>query len=335
LTSGSVRQGIAMWKKVVAPAILVSVLWIAGSSITNYYIQRVYESHAGVLAENVTTIRAGWAMQDALWRLQAVVMEATGKDRRETRLEADELESAFQRHLDEAEKTSFTPEEQLLVKAVREHFAVYGDQIEAALQPPGLAGLLTAQTGEKEKTIRLARAVAEPCRQLIDLNERILADSTERSARVSTVVNVVRLAFLISGPIVGVLWGLWVARGLRRSISEISVTLKDATGVLDRELGSVEVRTLDDFPALQQQVRTVAEQIRRVVDELQQSRRRAMLARRRPGGRMARPSRRSRCRWQSGRLPAWRPRFKGCWILPGPRNCTACSTISVRPCGVP
>jgi len=269
-----------MWKKVVAPTILVSILWIAGSSITNYYIHRVYESHARVLAENVATIRAGWAIQGTLWRLEAVVMEATGKDRREARIEVTELESAFEQRLDEAEKTSFTPEEQVLVNSVREHFAVYRDQIEARLQPPGLAGVLTSQTAEKEKTIRLARAVAEPCRQLIELNERMLADSTARSAQLGTAGNLIRLAFLILGPIVGVLCGLWVARGLHRSISQISVTLKDATGDLDREVGSVEVRSLADLPGLHQQVQAVAGGIRQVMEELQQTRRQAMSAER-------------------------------------------------------
>ena len=190
-----------MWKKVIGPTILVSLLWIAGSSITNHYVHRVYEYHSRVLEENVSTIRAAWAMQDAIWRLQAVVMEATGKERRETRSEATELESAFQRHLEEAERTSFTPEEKALVKAAQEHFAIYRDHVEARLQPSGLADLLTPQSAEKEKTIRLARAVAEPCRRLVELNERILADATLRSARLSTAVNLIRLAFLIAGPI--------------------------------------------------------------------------------------------------------------------------------------
>ena len=108
-----------MWKKVIGPTILVSVLWIAGSSITNHYAHRVYESHSRVMVENVSTIRAGWAMQDALWRLQSVVMEAAGKEHRETRIEASELEAAFQRHLAEAAKTAFTPEEKALVQAAQ------------------------------------------------------------------------------------------------------------------------------------------------------------------------------------------------------------------------
>ena len=60
------HQGVGpkMWKKVIGPTILVSLLWIAGSSITNYYAHRVYEYHSRVLEENVSTIRAAWAMQD-------------------------------------------------------------------------------------------------------------------------------------------------------------------------------------------------------------------------------------------------------------------------------
>ncbi len=269
-----------MWKKVIWPTILVSVLWIAGSSITNYYVHRIYEYHSSILEENVATIRAAWAMQDALWRLQATVMEATGKERRETRIEANELESAFQRHLEEAKRTSFTPEEDALVKAVADHFAVYRDHVESQLKPPGIVGLLTAQKPDKEKTIRLARAVAEPCRELVELNDRILAESTRQSDRLSTMANVLRLAFLISGPIVGVLCGLWVARGLHHSISQISVTLSDATGDLNREVGSVEVRSPADLPGLQQQVQTIAVRLRHVMEELQQTRHQAMSAER-------------------------------------------------------
>jgi two-component system, NtrC family, sensor histidine kinase HydH len=269
-----------MWKRIIAPALVVSILWLAGSSISTYYFHRVYESHVRVLAENVATIRAAWAMQDALWRLHAVVMEATDKERRETRSEATEMESVFDRHWAEADQSAYTPEEKVLVKAVQDHYIVYRDHIEARLKPQGLSGLLTSQTAEKEKTIRLARAVAEPCRQLVELNEKMLADSTARSSQLSTLVNAIRFSFLIAGPIVGVLFGLWIARGLHRSISQISVTLSDATGDLNRNIGSVEIRNLSDLPGLHQQVQAVAAGIRQVMEELEQARRHAMLSER-------------------------------------------------------
>ncbi|MCE5301792.1 MAG: hypothetical protein LLF97_01635 [Planctomycetaceae bacterium] len=269
-----------MWKRVIAPAMVVSLLWLAGSSISTYYFHRAYESQSRVLTDNVATIRAAWAMQDALWRLHAVVMESTDKERRETRTETTEMEATFDRQLDEADRSAFLPEEKSLVQAVREHYAVYRDHIESRLKPPSLTALLTSQTAEKEKTIRLARAVAEPCRQLVELNERMLMETTARNDQLSSWVNFVRFAFLTAGPIVGVLFGLWIARGVHRSISQISVTLSDATGEMNRQLGSVEIDGGSDLPGLHQQVQAVASQIRDVMDELEQARRHALMTER-------------------------------------------------------
>lgn len=269
-----------MWRKIIGPTILVSVLWIAASSMTTYTMHWVDEYHARALADNVATIREAWAMQDALWRLHAVVMESGEQDRPDVRVEVTELERAFDRHLAEAEKTSLTEEEKILLNAAQDHFAVYRDHIQRRLQPPGLTGLLVPQAAEREKTVRLARSVVEPCRQLIDLNERLLAQAMARSASLRAGVNAVRFTFLVLGPIAGVLCGLWVARGLRRSISEISVTLRDAAGDLQRDVGAVDVRQLGDLPGLQQQVQAIAGRIREVVEELHTARRQAMSAER-------------------------------------------------------
>ena len=151
------------------------------------------------------------------------------------------------------------------------------------MRPSGLARLLTPQNDETEKTIRLARAVAEPCRQL-DRPQRAHSCrfcSTKHCA-CSTTVNLARLAFLIAGPVVGVLCGLWVARGLHRSISQISVTLRDATGDLQPRGGVRRTcRSLADLPRLA----PASPGGRRpacgeVMEELQQTRRQAMSAER-------------------------------------------------------
>lgn len=269
-----------MWTKVVAPTIVVSLLWVAGSSITTFFIRQVFSSQAVALQENVGTIRAAWAMQDALWRLQVVVVESPGKDVRETQIEAAELEETFERHLMSAEASCFTAEEQALVQAIGDHFSIYRDHIRSRLEPPGLTDLLLPQAAEREKTIRLARAVVEPCRQLLDLNNRLLADATERSARLADWLSLLRLAFLIAGPIAGVVCGLWIARNVHRSISQISVALRGATGELDQELGSVEVRAPCDLPELQRLAQVVSDRISHVVGELQAARHQAMSAER-------------------------------------------------------
>lgn len=269
-----------MWTKVVAPTVVMSLLWFVGSSITTYFIHQIHESHAAALTENVATIRAAWGMQEALWRLQVGIVEASGKGPRETQIETAELQAVFEQRLLEAEESSFTSEERILSKAVREHYSVYRDHIRECLRHLGDAKPLMPGDAEKEKLIRLARAVALPCRQLLELNERLLADSTARSTRLNKVTTVLRNAFLMVGPIVGVLCGLWIARGMHRSISQISVTLRGATGDHDQDTSSVEVHAPGDLPELQHLAQIVTDRIRQVVMELEQARRQALSAER-------------------------------------------------------
>ena len=187
-----------MWKRVVTPAIVVSILWIAGSSISTYYIHRVYESHSRVLEENVSTIRAAWACRT---RSGDCTRSSWNRATRNTARLASKPPSWNRRSTDTSRKPRklFLPEERDAVHAARDHFAIYRDQIDTHLQPPGLGDLLGSRTAENEKTIRLARAVAEPCRQLIELNERMLAESSASTAKLSTWINFLRLAFLIAG----------------------------------------------------------------------------------------------------------------------------------------
>ena len=269
-----------MWKKVIAPAVLVSLFWLVGSAITRYYLRQVNASHAGALTENVASIRAAWAMLDALWRLQVAIVESPGKDVRETQIEITELEADFAGHLQEATNAAFTPEERTQVEIVRDHFALYRDHIEERLRPAGLRDLLTSQEAERATTMRLARGVAEPCRELVSLNEQLLADAQERTVRLSFQVNLIRNLFLIAGPILGLVCGLSIARSMHRSLSRIRVTLKSVTGELGKELNSVEVSTPGDMPELEQLAQAVAEQVQRVVSEREEARRQASSAER-------------------------------------------------------
>lgn len=267
-----------MWKKVVAPTVFVSVLWIAVSSGTTFYINWLFESHARVLKENVATIQAAAAIQDNVWRLQALAAQAA--ETRDAGLQGQihELEAAVRERLAAAHSSAVTSEEQALVKAIGEQFALYCEEIERVI--PGVGPSEAGEAARFEHLLRLARAVAQPCRQLLEVNERLLDESTARSRRLASAVNVVRLAFLVAGPALGILFGIWVARGLRRSISGISVTLKDAAGELEREVGRIDIGPSDDLPALEQQVQAVSARIRVVLDELQEARREVIRAER-------------------------------------------------------
>ena len=61
-----------MWRKVLAPTLLVISIWIVVGGVTTFYIHWLAELHTRVLNENVGTIQAVADMQDSLLRLQTL-----------------------------------------------------------------------------------------------------------------------------------------------------------------------------------------------------------------------------------------------------------------------
>ncbi|MCR4415031.1 MAG: ATP-binding protein [Thermoguttaceae bacterium] len=267
-----------MWKRVIAPTALISVLWIAVSIATTVYITWLSDSYSRALSENMSTIRAAGAMQDALWKLHAAAFEPPDRQDGENRQAVAEYEAAFCQSLEEARLSAFTTEEKLLIERIEDSFDTYRRHVQRRLDALAKPG--DPAPPAPERTVRLALAVEEPCRQLIELNERLMAESAERRARYGSLVTVVRLSFLAVGPVLGLLLGLWVARWLHRTISQISITLGGAAGELEREVGRVTIHPRSDLPQLQEQVQAVSARIRQVAEELQQARREAMRAER-------------------------------------------------------
>ena len=275
-----------MWKKVVAPTALVSLFWVLVSCGTWYVLNGLDASQTGLVNQNRNVIQAASAMQENLWRLQAALLEASGrlKDsglREKFKAEAKRVENSFDAALARARENISTADERALVNAIAEKYGEYRGFSDSQLARDALSPDEAATS--VDTAMHLARAVAEPCEDLSDLAQRLTSGAFQRRDRLRARVNAARISFIIIGPALGIMLGLWVARGLHHSISEISVTLRDASGDLEQQIGLVEVHPsgeLNGLPALQQQVHAVSGRIKQVVEELQRTRREAVRAER-------------------------------------------------------
>ena len=264
-----------MWRKIVTPTALVSAIWLAVGAATIYYINWAYHSHALGLEENFLAIQATDSMQDVLWRLQATVMEVAESADSHTRIEVTELEESFAGHLAAATASSTTPDAQQLVQSIGDQFARYRDCIHLRLDP---STANDPQRPPPAEIARIAHRIANSCQELLKTHEQLITDSTRRRSQLRVAFDQAMIVLWIAGPTVGIVWGLWIARRLQHSISQISISLKDAADGLDQEMGRVDILPSDELPALHQQVQLVSTRIKETVDQLQQARREAMLA---------------------------------------------------------
>src|SRR6185437_2446691 len=263
-----------MWKKVVAPTAVVSLLWVLVSCGTAYILGQLDDTQTRLLSKNRNVIQAAGTMQENLWRLQAALLvaaehlEKRGEFREKFKGESERIERTFDQALQLARDNASTAEEQQLVLSIGENIARYRSASRKQLAQEQASPEEAARA--IDSAMQLARAVSQPCEELSGLAQRLTSDAFQRRDRLRARVDGARIAFIIVGPAVGILLGLRVARGLHRSISEISVTLRGASGDLEQEIGQVEVypsADLEGLPALQHQVQDVSARIKQVVEQ--------------------------------------------------------------------
>jgi two-component system, NtrC family, sensor histidine kinase HydH len=260
-----------MWKKVVAPVFFVVSLWVVISVSTTFYINWLYDSYSKVIRENVSSIQAAGAMQHALWRLQSTAMFAVKTPTEDAWADVADWESLFQQYLTDAENAAFSEEEKNIVASIHNGFAAYVKHIQSLKeQSKGKPKGVILEPGELTS---LAQHIAEPCNELLGHNKALMTKTTTSSNRLVASFYIIRLVFLMTGPLLGILFGIWVARGLHRSMSQIKVVLQSASHELEQEVGHVDILAADDLTGVHRQLGVVSGHITKVLEQLQETRR--------------------------------------------------------------
>ncbi|MBS0201394.1 MAG: hypothetical protein JSS49_00735 [Planctomycetes bacterium] len=257
----------SMWKKVIGPTAVVSLLWFFVNNSTALLIDDLDQVQTEVLNENRTITRLAGRMEAMLWRLQSLIMDAERRGDRIPPMILQEHIAEFESITTEV-KASPTQKVRAVADKIDREFDNYITAVRGVLDSG-------SDTSPREVSLTdLAKMVVVPCQELSELGQQLVYDSFEQRRKQRRIVDRVRLAFVVAGLVVGLLLGLRVARSLRRSISEITVTLKDASGALEN-LASVEVcpsHASEELPTLEQLVQVVSMRIRQTVDDLRQAR---------------------------------------------------------------
>lgn len=262
-----------MWKKVVGPTIVVSLLWLAINFASTLYIQWVSASHELLLRENVASIHAAGDMKAALWQMLAVALHRDEDSKPTGHAEWNAVEVEFQRALRAAERAASLPEERALLSSIQERFSLFQQQVGRGFSQSDDLQSAAVPSGQ---ALRLADEVAVACNELLSLNDQFIQASSAAQSQLMQTVRMIRIGFIIVGPTVGLLLGFAVSRNLHRSISKIHVTLQDASSELPREVGQIEVSDALDLPELHNMVQELVARFRTVMQELQQARRDAV-----------------------------------------------------------
>lgn len=248
------------------PTMLVAALLFAASAAAAVLLQLAQARTAQLLQNSVHGRTAAQNLETTLENLISMLRRGS--------IQVQDLNDHIHNLLAEARDLSDQAEEEQLVDELWTSFEKFDTAWRELLEtqgPPKKGAIEPAVKILEVNTLPLARRLRTYQGREIDQSEKEHAQTVRRMAWGLVGVGVV-------GALGGILFGYSVARGLRRSIYRLSVRIRDAADRLGHELPAITVDEKGDLPQLQNQMKLLAQEIERVVRELDERDRELMRA---------------------------------------------------------
>jgi signal transduction histidine kinase len=261
--------------RITAPILAISGLLLAAGVVGAWYVQRMQRNVSENLLWNVRTMRAAEELEIALREVgrQLHLFRITN-DRRHLR-EIARARPDVDHWFAEARRLAVVGREtDLMARATRGYGRLLAEFDRVRKQPDaaGLGGRLR----RLEKI--LVNEVLPPVHEYLDLNEEEVEEIARENQDLAERLVLGLLLLGTCGAGAGLLAGYGIARGISRSLVQLSVPVRDAAGKLSEVVGPITLSAGGGLAELEGTLRKMAWQIGTVVERLQQSQREVLRA---------------------------------------------------------
>jgi signal transduction histidine kinase len=262
--------------QVTTPAAVIGLLLLGVCLVSAWFINRLQTDLANILQDNVASLRAAQQLEITVRQLRFnnfLFLIAPG-ERPKERIQADQRR--FEEWLGKTRQVAHTDQERDLVRQIEEGYQHYRQEFEdlCAEMVPGRPWADYQALADDLPV----RRIVEPCRSLLEINEDMMEATEQESKRLSQWLRLPMLLLGLGAPISGLLAGYGIARGLSRSIYQLSVRVQDVAQRLEQDVGPVSIAADGDIGQLDQRLQHVVERVGEVVEQLQQHQRKALRA---------------------------------------------------------
>jgi signal transduction histidine kinase len=256
----SVRLTIRM----AAPSILISVLLLTLGSLGGGYLLRVQKRTSARVALDVSSISAVEELVFGLYEIRSDFLD--GRAGTEPILARSR---ATEERLAQVEGLMDDEYEKALAGQIREKFDAF---VRKLREPPAPEG--PANGGRRRPQMEpLLLEVLRPAKDLLAREEALVVESEKLNEEMAGRVAEVLLLLGFCGSAAGLVAGFGIARSVTRSIVELYVPIRAASGKLEEVIGPIDLLPTAGLSNLDTVLRTMADQVETVVDRLQATQR--------------------------------------------------------------
>lgn len=273
------KTGSRLMLRIAAPVVAVSGMLLTLGAVAAWYVHELQNSSSDILVVNVSSVRAAEEIEIGMREVRTLLNRYLRSGDRKYLEACRPIREETHHWMGEAERLSTTPKETELMSQARhgyEQFFREFDDVAARIT----GKLDQAAQDEVERLIDdvLTQELLEPVHQYLDLNEELMASTSRENQQVTDWMVFALLLLGTCGAVAGLIAGLGIARGVDRSIVQLTVPIRDAAGKLNEVVGPLTVATGGSFTEIEDALRHVGDQIGMVVERLRKSEREMLRA---------------------------------------------------------
>jgi two-component system sensor histidine kinase HydH len=254
-----------------APMVGVSLLLLAIGILAAWYVHRLQKTNSVLLAQDVASMLAA---EDLEINLREVRDQLRGFLRTgdPSFLESiPSLQEKTRRDLAEARKSArLEPEQQKIAELERGCDAFFKAVHERAHEPIEAKSPQQLYLSLQAIDDLAQKQIFAPARKYVEMHRTNVNETSEQSQRWADLMGLGLLLLGTCGSVGGLLAGFGIARGISRSIVQLSVPVRGAAGKLNEVVGPITLSAGGGFEELGQALENMADHIGTVVERLEQ-----------------------------------------------------------------
>jgi signal transduction histidine kinase len=245
-----------------AIGLLLLVLGVSGA----WYVLRLQRLNSKVLDVNVSSIRTAEEMEMVVREMRHELNRFLLTQDRGHLVRVLEKQPEMEVWLEQARVLSMLEREGALVAEMRRDLDKFYARLRQLVEMPD-ESVSTAAVESLVDELLTTRVLVNT-RAYLDLNEQELQNSNQQNKAMAERLAMALLLLGTCGAIAGLVAGFGVARGINRSIFQLSVPIRDVAGKLNEVVGPVEVSADPSVTELETLLQTVSAKVGAVVEQL-------------------------------------------------------------------
>jgi two-component system sensor histidine kinase HydH len=262
--------------QVTAPAVIIGLLLFAVCLTGVWFTVRSQRNLTDVLSQEVASMQAAQELEIRVRQLRFRDFLNLIDAAHARTAPPEEAHRNFEKALEQARQAAPNPRAKEAVEAIAQGYRKY--QQELALLRHELPAAGARANLHELVDAHPIRYVVDPCEELIRISKEQIHETMLASDELGQTLRWVLIGVGALGPCSGLLAGFGIARGLSRSIYQLSVRVQDMARHLDQQVASVTLPADGDIEHLDRQLQHVVRRVGEAAEKLQQHQREMLRA---------------------------------------------------------